>query len=105
MLLASLLVVAALALTYLAKTAEVADAKPLYLGELARAEQLIPYLQILPTPRERQVAARQVYDWCSLMAVTCRMSARSAGCDSVINPVHTIPGGPFKAGGSPCDTG
>jgi cell division protein FtsW (lipid II flippase) len=62
MFVASLLVLAALTLTYMAKAAEVADAKPLFLGELARAEQLIPYLQILPTPRERQAAARQVYD-------------------------------------------
>ena len=50
MLVASLIVLAALALTYMAKTTEVADAKPLFLSDLARAEQLIPYLQILPTP-------------------------------------------------------
>ena len=78
MLLASMLVIAALSLTFLAKAAEIADAKPVYLSDLARAEQLIPYLQqILPTPRERQVAGQRYTISSSRMEVICQTLARS----------------------------
>ena len=58
---ASILSLCGLTLTYLAKTAEVAAEKPLVLSVDLRAEQLVPHLQVLPTPRERQVAAREIY--------------------------------------------
>ncbi|HYI94066.1 MAG TPA: FtsW/RodA/SpoVE family cell cycle protein [Bryobacteraceae bacterium] len=60
--LASILAVAGILLTYTAKTSEMDAAKPLYLSEVSRAEQLQPLLQFLPSPRERQAAARQIYD-------------------------------------------
>ncbi|HYP05060.1 MAG TPA: FtsW/RodA/SpoVE family cell cycle protein [Bryobacteraceae bacterium] len=59
---ASLLTLAGLALTYLAKTGEVAAQKPLVLNSELRAEQITPLLQMLPSPRERQNAARQIYN-------------------------------------------
>ena len=74
---ASLLVTAALYLTYSAKMAQVADDKPLFLTELARSEQLIPYVQFLPRPRDRQAAARQMYDLIRLQRPAAeRRSAR-----------------------------
>src|SRR5688572_6445543 len=59
---ASLLSLAGISLTYLAKTTEVTPQTPLMLSDLARAEQLIPHLQLLATPRDRQVAAREIYN-------------------------------------------
>lgn len=59
---ASVLVAAALALTYAAKVrASVSAAPPLQLTSVTRAEQLIPYLGFLPGPRERQAAAKQIH--------------------------------------------
>ena len=60
---ASILSLCGLALTYLAKTGEVAAQKPLLLNADARAEQIIPYLQMLGSPRERQAAAREIYNF------------------------------------------
>ena len=59
---ASILSLSGLALTYLAKTTEVAAQKPLTLSDAARAEQIIPHLQMLGSARERQVAAREIYN-------------------------------------------
>ncbi|MEJ7606217.1 MAG: FtsW/RodA/SpoVE family cell cycle protein, partial [Bryobacteraceae bacterium] len=61
----SVLVAAGLALVYQAKVAPAlrSDSKLLNLNAIERREQLIPYLQFLPSPRERQLAATRIFEF------------------------------------------
>lgn len=64
LLLGSLLIAAGIVLAYRAKTAAFETLNPalLNLNAVERREQLLPYLQALATPQERQFAARKIFD-------------------------------------------
>jgi cell division protein FtsW (lipid II flippase) len=61
--LGSILIAAGLALVFRAKTVVPLNPNTLNLGTLERRDQLLPYLSFLPSPADRQRAAREIFTY------------------------------------------
>jgi hypothetical protein len=87
---ASIIAIAGLALTYLGKTTEVAAQKPFLLSDAARAEQIVPLLQMwIPLANARPSRARSTI-WSKRTTAICRTLVLSG--DSVMQAVSRSSG-------------